>query len=333
MAALGRAGRRLVGDAWVFDPVGAGARIPALAAALAFAMIAPSPGDGALAAGGAFTVGFGAPLDLRGSKTLLLAVATAVIGVAAVLGSIAGESHVGATVAAGAMGLLCGLSASRGAGPAWIAVQCGLAAVIATGYPADLPLAAGRALPIVAGGLAQTAVLLVARFARRRLPPPPPPDPYVAHYAVHLALALAAATIAARVLGLRNGYWAAMTALLVLRPGGRQTMARALSRVAGTVGGAGLASLLVLATHPGRPLLACLVAAAAFGAYLFQKATYALLSACVTAYVVFLYSFLVMPEEQVAVARILATGLGGAIALVVQGVDWGVRRRRSDPVA
>lgn len=318
--------RRLVGDTWVFDPPGAGARILALGAALGLSLGSPTELAGLLAAGGAFTVGFGAPLGLRGSRSLLLLTATAGIGACAILGSLAAEQPLAATSFAALLGWACGRAASRGAGLAWVALQCALAGVIATGFPASLAPATGRALAIVAGGLLQTVVAF-AYFSGRPPPESPAAEPFVLRHEVHLALALPAAMAIAKAFALKNGYWAPMTALLVLRPGGQQTMARAIARVVGTVGGAGLASAVLVGFHPGRVWLGALVAAAAFAAYLFQKATYGLLSACVTAYVVFVFAFGGHSEERVALARVVATSVGGAVSLAVVGIDRGLRRR------
>jgi uncharacterized membrane protein YccC len=120
-----------------------------------------------------------------------------------------------------------------------------------------------------------------------------------------------------------------LTTLLVLRPGARSTMTRALSRTGGTVGGAALASAFIVALHPSWAVLAVLVAAAAFGAYLFQKATYGLLSAFVTVYVVFILSLAGLPEGKVALARIAATVIGGAIGIAVEAVGEVVARSRA----
>jgi hypothetical protein len=324
---VARAWRWLTGDSWRFDPIGAGARIPALFLTIGIGAAMGRPLVGVLAAGGAYTVGFGAPLDLRGSKSLLLMVASAGIGASALVGSLAATHATTAVFVAGLFGFGCGRAASRGPGPAWIGLQCGLAAIIATSYPAPLDRAALRAVVILAGGLTQTGALAIARFARRRLPPPPPADPFVPHYATHLAIALAAGMLVERALALRNGYWVPMTALLVLRPDNQHTIVRALTRVGGTIGGAALASGVLLLLHPAPIVLTLLVAVAAFGSYLFQKASYGLLSACVTAYVVFILSLAGLSEREVAISRIVATALGGAIALAVQWIDWGLRRQ------
>jgi hypothetical protein len=324
-----RAWRWLTGETWVFDPIGAGARVPAIALCLGVGIASEHALVGVVAAGGAYTVGFGAPLDLRGSRSLVLVAASAGIGVSTMLGSLAARSTPVAVALLALAGFLCGRAASRGAAFAWIALQCALAAVIATSYPAPLERAALRALIILGGGLLQTGVLALARFARRRLPPTPPPDPFVPHYAIHLLVALAAAALVGRALGLRNGYWAPMTALLVLRPDRAHTMTRVVTRVAGTVGGAALASAALLSVHPQPVTLAVGVSVAAFFSYLFQKASYGLLSACVTVYVVFILSLAGLPEEQVALSRILVTIVGGSIAVAVQLGDWRTWRPRA----
>jgi uncharacterized membrane protein YccC len=105
-------------------------------------------------------------------------------------------------------------------------------------------------------------------------------------------------------------------------------MTRVFTRIGGTIGGAALASAVILLLHPGAVLLACGVAIAAFGSYVFQKASYGLLSAWVTIYVVFILSLAGQAEEDVALSRIFATTLGGVVAVGVQLGDWLVRRRR-----
>jgi uncharacterized membrane protein YccC len=64
----------------------------------------------------------------------------------------------------------------------------------------------------------------------------------------------------------------------------------------------------------------------------FQKATYGLLSACITMYVVFVLSRAGLPERQVAGARIVATGLGAVIGLAVQLVDGALGPTAHRPV-
>jgi len=320
--------RRWLGDAWSFDPVGAGVRVVAIVASIAVGMASARPLVGILAAAGAYTVGFGASLDLRGSKPLVLVAASVGIGAFALAGSLAGSHIAGAVVFATALGLAYGRVSFFGPAPAWIALRCGLAGLVATGFPAPLHAAALRALPIVVGGLAQAGVLSLASAPRRPSAPAPTTGPFATDYEIELAIGLGAAVGMEHILGLRNGYgyWVPMTTLLVLRVDGQQTMVRAVARVGGTIGGAGLASLVLLFLHPPLPVLVFLVALAAFGSYAFQTATYGVFAACATMYIVFILSLAGLPEGAVAVTRIVATAIGGAIALSVQGAGWLLRR-------
>jgi len=319
----------LVGPTWVFDPLGAAVRLPAVGLCLFAGILSGQTLWGCLAAGGAFTCGFGAPLSLAGSRPLLLLTACAAITFAAVAGSVASAPFHGWLVVPllGLVGGLCGYAATRGPGWGWLTLQGGLAAIVATSYPATWERAGLRAGAISAGGLVQAAFLLAAAWARWRAQPASPGDAPEASHVWRLAVGLALGAAVARAAALPNGYWVPLTILLVLRPDPNRTLARILARVAGTVAGALTASAVVLVARPSHHALAVLVLASAFGAYLFQKATYGLFSAAVTLYVVFMLSFIGLDEEHVAVARVLATLIGGALALAMVGVEASVRRR------
>lgn len=316
-----RAFRRLTGDAWIFEPAGALLRVAAIALPLSVGVSTGHLVPGALTAGGAFFVGFGASLDLFESQPLRLAVVSLLAGAAAIVGSVAARNDLLVVLVAAGLGAFCGVAASRDAGRAWIAVQCALAGVIATNYPASLAAAAARAQYVVTGGFVQAIVLSLAHMSWRRPPARPVADTLSPRYALHLAIGLGLAMLFERAFQMRNGYWVPMTTLLVLRPGTRQTILRAVSRTIGTLGGAGLASAVILALRPPPEIAATLVVAAAAGTYVFHKATYGLFSACVTIYAVALLAFLGQAGREVAVARIVATLLGAAIGLGVQLVD------------
>jgi hypothetical protein len=316
--AMARIGRWLVGDGWTFEPWTAVARVPAIALSIGLGAALGSPLRGVLAASGALLVGFGASFELRHSREHLLLVTTAGIGAAAAVGSMAGAHLATALVLAGAVGWACGDAAEHGASAAWIALRCGVAAVIATSYPASLAGAASRAAVVIAGGLAQVGLLALANVLRPLAHASVPAASFDRRHTVRVAAALAIAMLAERLLGLRNGYWAPVTALLVLRPDREATITRGVSRVVGTLVGVGLASLVVLALSPSALALGVLASMMACGAYVFQGAGYGLLSLFVTMYVVFALSFAGQPEQEVALARVVATALGGGIALVVE---------------
>ncbi len=309
--------RWLTGPDWTFQPASAAIRTIAVVGAISSGMLLGQTTRGVLAAVGALIVGFGASLELRGSKVLLSLATSAGIAGAAILGSLAAEQTAGAVVVAAAFGVLCGVAASRGAAQAWMAFQLGIVAMISTSFPAALESAVDRAMFVLAGGLAQTVVLAAARFVKHGPPLPPPAKTFELRYAIHLAVGLSMAVAVERLLALRNGYWVPMTTLLVLRPTQAQTMTRAVARTLGTLSGCAIASLVAL-LHPPWSVLVGLLACSAFAAYAFQRAGYGLFAFWVTAYVVFLLTLTGLPEETVALARISATAVGAAVALTVQ---------------
>jgi uncharacterized membrane protein YccC len=120
-------------------------------------------------------------------------------------------------------------------------------------------------------------------------------------------------------LDLANSYWAPMTALIVLKPGLRDTGLRGVQRIGGTMAGgigatafAAGAIALPGATHP---LMILGIGTAATAAFALQKAHYAALTAAITATVVLMISFAHGPAIENAEHRLAATLLGGAAAL------------------
>jgi uncharacterized membrane protein YccC len=138
--------------------------------------------------------------------------------------------------------------------------------------------------------------------------------PGLAH-AFAMALAVSGGEVLYHVLEMPNGYWVPMTVLLILRPVARETAARALARLLGTLCGVGLLTLLMALLRPSIPVLVGLIAATAWACYAFLPVNYAILSMAITMYVVLLFAFAGLPEPLVALHRAVATLLGGVIAL------------------
>ncbi len=146
-------------------------------------------------------------------------------------------------------------------------------------------------------------------------------------HAIRLAIALAIGTAIYRLVPLDRGYWLPLTTLVVLRPDFSATFTRGLSRVGGTLLGAGLATAITVLLHPGPVLLTVLVVVLAWGTYAFFQANYAAFSLCVTALVVFLLAFVGLPEDDAVVYRLVDTFIGGALALVIFAA-WPTWERR-----
>lgn len=280
----------------------------------------------AVASGAALCVGFGAARDLRGRRWDAMIAAAAGTSLTAFLGCFGGQWPPLAMALAAVAAMSCAVMALVDEDLWWVSLQMVIALLVASYYPGPLPAALLRSGVVLAGGAVQIAVVvLLARLApgaAARLPAPArkeasPPRLYVAH-ALRAAICVCLSLWLARRLGLINGYWAPMTAMLVLKPGLSETNTRGVARVTGTVAGCVAASLFGGLAGDSWPLLTAGVGIAATAAFALQKAHYAILTSAITATVVLL---LVMAQGGHVLAnaehRLIATVLGGAMALVL----------------
>ena len=134
-------------------------------------------------------------------------------------------------------------------------------------------------------------------------------------HGLRMAAVLALAQIISHLLPIDRGYWIAITAAIVLRPDFATTFTRGLARLGGTLIGALVASSVAL-LHPNGPALAGLSLLFAAVGYTVFNVNYAVFSAAITGYVVFLLAFGGFSEHAAILDRIGATLLGGALALV-----------------
>jgi uncharacterized membrane protein YccC len=137
-----------------------------------------------------------------------------------------------------------------------------------------------------------------------------------ARHGVRLAVTLVAAALVAHFIPDGRGYWVPMTVALVLRSDFGATLARGIARIAGTLGGAAVASVFVFVVNPGREAEVILTIAFAIVGYAIFDASYALFSASVTCFVIFLLAFIGYSEHDALGPRVLATAIGGLLALV-----------------
>jgi len=280
----------------------------------------------AVATGAAFSVGFGAARDLRGWRWAAMGAAAIGVALAALAGCLAGQWLWIILPLAAVVAMGCAVLALVDEDLWWIALQMVIALLVASYFAGRLHAALLRGGIVLAGAMVQVAVVVIlARLfpaAAARLPAGPVKDPPPRWlYPVHALRAGVCVTLSlylAHLLGLSNGYWAPMTAMLVLKPGLSDTNTRGLARLTGTLAGGALASVFAVAVGYAWPALVLGIAVAATAAFALQKAHYAILSSAVTATVVLLLSLaegggaLVNAEH-----RLIATVIGGAVALVV----------------
>jgi uncharacterized membrane protein YccC len=135
-------------------------------------------------------------------------------------------------------------------------------------------------------------------------------------HGVRLAATLGATTALYHAFSLPRGYWISLTALIVLKPEFQDTFARGVGRVAGTLLGATLATLVAATLHPTHAMLVLLLLACVWAGYALFRINYAVFSVCITGYVVFLMVLAGIDQSTVVTYRILDTALGGAAALL-----------------
>lgn len=314
--------------------------LPGMALPLAFGVAIGNPGLGVLASSGALVAGFGSLQRLRGSCVPPMLLASVGISLSGFVGTLAGHSDVGFVLVAALWAFGTGLLFGLSSGAWWIGLQCAVFAIIASHFPQGLGATLSRTATLAAGGLLQTAlVLLLQRLQGASCNEAPPgeraedlgrtlgsalrtlranlsPRTLIGREAIRLALAVGGAAAISRGFALPNGYWMPMTVLLVLRGDLYETVTRGLGRVAGTLVGAGLATLLAATLRPGPALLAALVVLSSGFCFTLLRVNYAVFTVFVTAYVAFQLALVGLPESTVVLARIVSTLLGGGVALV-----------------
>ena len=182
-----------------------------------------------------------------------------------------------------------------------------------------------------AGELRRPGVVGSVRAARGAVAAQLTADSPVLRHAVRLASAAAVGTAFARATGIGNGYWIALTVLMVLRPETAHTYTRCISRVVGNTVGIVAATAVTLLWHPAGLASAVLAVVFVGVAYAVAGYGYVPLSAALAAAIVFLLDVDVASDSAVMGQRIVATVLGGALAVashVVLPDRWLVRLRQ-----
>lgn len=150
-------------------------------------------------------------------------------------------------------------------------------------------------------------------------------------HAVRCAACVAFALAAERSLRIPHGVWIPMTAAIVLKPDFGGTLRFGVLRVAGTLAGLVLASVLAHYAMGDVALRLLLLATLCIGFRLTVQANYGLGVAMLTGMVVVLLSFEGMAPAEAMRARVVATLAGSALALVAYALwpTWEGRRMRT----
>ncbi|MFF4248231.1 FUSC family protein [Streptomyces sp. NPDC001822] len=152
----------------------------------------------------------------------------------------------------------------------------------------------------------------------------------ILRHAVRVSAVAAAGYLIGLVLPFGHGYWAPMTAVMVMRPEFTQTYSRSVARFGGTVVGVGCATGIVQLAHPTAWPSAALAVISAGLMYLLMRTGYAVSQVCVSAYVVFLLGMAGDDWAQTVPERVLLTFIGGLLAMVAYALypAWETPRLR-----
>lgn len=314
----------------------------AVALALLIGQLSGHQSAASIAAGSAFTVGFAVFHEALASTLLSMGVLTLGIASGTLAGSLGAEWTpvvlLLCALAAVNYGLLAGLGNTAG----WIGQQSAIFVIVSSYFANGVHYALGRSAMVMIGGGLQMAVYAISTLLRRHAASDAPPVPPVwrqlhtrsrqlwtclrnelswhadtTNYVLRLCVTLALSTALYRHLHWKNGYWAPMTALLVLKPKWANTLSRGIARLTGTLVGAAVCALLALHPPFHHWTYFLLIAASALLCFALQAVNYALFSTVLTMYTVFLFAFGGFSERSAADLRLINTAVGGLLALLV----------------
>lgn len=217
-------------------------------------------------------------------------------------------------------------SALRGGNPdldTWDEIERTLTALESQGTPTIYRAGARDLEEHLHDAVEAAAMLSSGRVPKIRLLSRPQPGPYVrnkinwsSREALRFAVVMGIAMAAGRHFAAERGYWIAMTAAIVLRSDFQTTFFRGFARIAGTLLGAVIATLVLDAVrgHPALQITGVLIAAAA--AYLTFNPNYALFTVAITSFVVLVLGMRGLPANTAIDARVLDTLAGGALGML-----------------
>lgn len=151
--------------------------------------------------------------------------------------------------------------------------------------------------------------------------PPTQIDPILVRYSLRIGLLMTAAIAAYRGFDIPRGYWIAFTILVVLQPDYGGTRQKAAQRIAGTVAG-GLVGSLLLWVHLPIAFHVFATSALAFGFAYHLRRRYALAVFYVTLMIVIMTEAMIPVHLDFTIARMVATIVGGGLSLLAALVLW-----------
>jgi len=321
--------------------------IPAAALSLAVCLALGYPATGVMMASGAMCVGFGSfqkPLFTRSGPMIAAGVG---ITISAMVGALCAHNTWALVCVTVVWGFVYGLANSMGPAAAWVGMECCIYLIVSSAAPAAqgstqdvTSQALLRGAGIFSGALLQylfirLAWIWVPRAASTFTDPEFDPNhlrlafvrqQLTVHsvyfrFGIRLAITAFASVAVYRHLNFNNAYWVAMTAMMLPKPELVLTTQRTIHRFAGTLLGAGLATVIAVFLHPSGAVLTALVLVFLWCAFALLRVNYGVFVVAITGYIAFILAILHAPQQQTLEHRIEATLIGGAIGLTIHLVS------------
>ncbi|EIC83831.1 FUSC family protein [Serratia sp. M24T3] len=287
-----------------------------------------------LMASGALSLSFGANKTWKGSTFVVLMATAFGLSIAAILGSLAGNSHMlymaGAVLLTGFYIVISDINSSVG----WIFLQSSIAFLVAGFFPGSLQQAADRAALMGIGSVLQIFSLGLffqgLRFNRHELSSFkslrfPKQLSLLNQHRIHLKWSITFGVIAMgltifidRTISIQHSYWAEMTLLICLRNDYHESLLRVPARIMGTfIGGLAAGALSTYWQQPIIIVVAFLASAliAISMSYSLTPKVYAIFTFFITMMIIFMLSSISIAQGNIAEQRMEATLLGGIMAL------------------
>lgn len=276
----------------------------------------------AMIAGGAFSAGFGISRKQTTYGFPLVLVASFAMAISMAMGMYLANGHpVILLFVLVVISAACSYLATSASDSWWLFLQVVITFLIGSYHPADMSHSLLSAGFLWLGGFIQYLtswwMATVLKYHLNPSSSSSAPSFSSLSFTCLATVGIVSAYWLAHYFHLQNGYWAPMATLLVFRSSHRLSLHRVRERLVGTCLGCLLATISVAFGQGKEDLVFLLILLSSGLAYAFQGESYSVFSACVSATVVFLLALVHDNPLEVSLHRLLATGLGGVIALVL----------------
>lgn len=274
--------------------------------------------------GAAFSVGFGASRSFQGYRWGAVTASAFGMAIMATVGSLFGYNGIELYFVIALLSASCAIFTSYNNDLWWISLQIVVAFLVASYYPEDLKNALLRGFfTLLGGGCQLISMILIAKIFPKMADLLPSANitqlqlSKQLRFMIAVMLSVSLSLYIAKSAGIANDYWAAMTALIILKPDNKTTLDRMINRFVGTLLGCCFATLIICLFDDNYLILLLCLTLTSGAAFAMQKAHYALLTTMISATIVLLIGLGHGDPIAITEHRIIATLLGGGVTLII----------------